>query len=35
LLGSEPGQPPALKAIVRIERHPQFDRPIILPSRHR
>jgi len=25
LLGSEPGQPPALKAIVRIERHPQFD----------
>src|SRR5215470_8521109 len=22
LLGSEPGQPPALKAIVRIERHP-------------
>jgi trypsin len=25
LLGSEPGQPPILKAIVRIERHPQFD----------
>ncbi|MGE5366222.1 MAG: S1 family peptidase [Betaproteobacteria bacterium] len=25
LLGSEPGQPPALKTIVRIERHPQFD----------
>jgi Trypsin len=25
LLGSEPGQPPVLKAIVRIERHPQFD----------
>jgi hypothetical protein len=25
LLGSEPGQPPVLKSIVRIERHPQFD----------
>ena len=25
LLGSEPGQPPVLKAIIRIERHPQFD----------
>jgi Trypsin len=25
VLGSEPGQPPVLKAIVRIERHPQFD----------
>jgi hypothetical protein len=25
LLGSEPGQPPVLKTIVRIERHPQFD----------
>jgi trypsin len=25
LLGSELGQPPVLKAIVRIERHPQFD----------
>jgi hypothetical protein len=25
LLGSEPGQPPALKTIIRIERHPQFD----------
>jgi hypothetical protein len=25
LLGSEPGQPPVLKAIARIERHPQFD----------
>jgi Trypsin len=25
LLGSEPGQPPILKAIARIERHPQFD----------
>jgi hypothetical protein len=25
LLGSEPGQPPVLKNIVRIERHPQFD----------
>lgn len=25
LLGSEPGQSPVLKAIVRIERHPQFD----------
>jgi hypothetical protein len=24
LLGSEPGQPPVLKTIVRIERHPQF-----------
>jgi hypothetical protein len=25
LLGSEPGQPPVFKAIIRIERHPQFD----------
>ena len=25
LLGSEPGQPPILKNIIRIERHPQFD----------
>jgi Trypsin len=25
LLGSEPGQPPVLKGIIRIERHPQFD----------
>jgi hypothetical protein len=25
LLGSEPGQTPVLKSIVRIERHPQFD----------
>ncbi len=25
LLGSEPGQPPVLKTIIRIERHPQFD----------
>jgi hypothetical protein len=25
LVGSEPGQPPILKAVVRIERHPQFD----------
>jgi hypothetical protein len=25
LLGSEPGQSPVLKSIVRIERHPQFD----------
>jgi hypothetical protein len=25
LLGSEPGQPPMLKAVVAIERHPQFD----------
>ncbi len=25
LLGSEPGQPPVLKTITRIERHPQFD----------
>jgi hypothetical protein len=25
LLGSEPGQPPVLKAIARIERYPQFD----------
>jgi trypsin len=25
LLGTEPGQPPVLKAISRIERHPQFD----------
>jgi len=25
LLGSELGQPPVLKAIIRIERHPQFD----------
>jgi hypothetical protein len=25
LLGSEPGQSPVLKNIVRIERHPQFD----------
>lgn len=25
LLGSEPGQPPVLKTINRIERHPQFD----------
>jgi hypothetical protein len=24
-VGSEPGQPPVLKAVVRIERHPQFD----------
>ncbi|MGN6747953.1 MAG: S1 family peptidase [Xanthobacteraceae bacterium] len=24
LLGSEPGQPPVLKTVVRIERHPQF-----------
>jgi hypothetical protein len=25
LLGSEPGQPPVLKSILRIERHPQFE----------
>jgi hypothetical protein len=25
LLGSEPGQTPVLKNIIRIERHPQFD----------
>jgi hypothetical protein len=25
LVGSEQGQPPVLKAIARIERHPQFD----------
>ncbi len=25
LLGSEQGQPPVLKTIIRIERHPQFD----------
>jgi hypothetical protein len=25
LVGSEPGQPPILKAVTRIERHPQFD----------
>jgi len=25
VLGSEPGQPPVLKNIVHIERHPQFD----------
>jgi len=25
LVGSEPGQPPILKAVARIERHPQFD----------
>jgi Trypsin len=25
LLGSEPGQSPVLKNIIRIERHPQFD----------
>jgi len=25
LLGSEPEQPPVLKNIIRIERHPQFD----------
>ena len=25
VLGSELGQPPVLKAIIRIERHPQFD----------
>jgi hypothetical protein len=25
LLGSEPGQPPVLKTIIRIERHPQFE----------
>ena len=25
LLGSEKGQPPVLKTIIRIERHPQFD----------
>lgn len=25
LLASEPAQPPVLKAIIRIERHPQFD----------
>jgi secreted trypsin-like serine protease len=25
LLGSEPGQPPVLKSIIRIERHPQFE----------
>ena len=25
LLGSELGQPPVLKAIIRIEQHPQFD----------
>jgi hypothetical protein len=25
LLGSEPGQAPVLKNIIRIERHPQFD----------
>ena len=25
LLGSEPGQPPVLKNILRIERHPQFE----------
>ena len=25
LLGSEPGQPPVLKSIMRIERHPQFE----------
>lgn len=25
LLGSEPGQPPVLKTIIRIEHHPQFD----------
>jgi hypothetical protein len=25
LLGSEPGQPPVLKNIIRFERHPQFD----------
>jgi hypothetical protein len=25
LLGSEPGQPPVLKTIMRIDRHPQFE----------
>jgi len=25
LVGSEPGQPPVLKTIIRIESHPQFD----------
>jgi Trypsin len=25
LVGSGPGEPPVLKAVVRIERHPQFD----------
>jgi Trypsin len=25
LVGSEPGQPPILKAVARIEHHPQFD----------
>jgi hypothetical protein len=25
LLGSEPGQPPVLKSVIRIERHPQFE----------
>lgn len=25
LVGSEPGQPPVLKNIIRIERHPQFE----------
>jgi hypothetical protein len=25
LVGNEPGQPPALKAIAHVERHPQFD----------
>jgi len=25
LLGSEPGQAPVLKSIIRIEHHPQFD----------
>ena len=25
LVGSEPGQPPILKAVARIARHPQFD----------
>ena len=25
VLGSELGQPPVLKAIIRIEQHPQFD----------
>src|SRR5215469_15890576 len=25
LVGSEPGHPPVLKTIIRIESHPQFD----------
>ena len=25
LVGSAPGQPPVLKAVIRIESHPQFD----------